>query len=181
MLYCVLVSSGQNYSWGRKQEPIVHSEDGWQVWEAKDRDSLMEDIWEARCEAASGMDVDGWTNCPDCGYEDDDEVDGAECPECGASMERHEEEWADHVENNSYFEMVEYDPTNPNHARCKNWNTTIHRLEHVEAVEQKEREKIAFRVSRIKDKLRTNIQTIESLEYENQKLADELRSLLGSL
>lgn len=133
MLFCVLVSGGQNNSfWGRESAPSAT--DGWTVWEAESLEKLEAEIWLARSEAASMYDCLDYMHCHKCGWSGDKE----ECPECGSSTLENDEAWAEHVENNSYAEFVTYNPKNSEHALCPNGNTTIDRPEHLEAIEKRD-------------------------------------------
>ncbi len=118
------------------------------IWESESEDTLYQETWEAQCEAASY-------------FEPEDEDD-----------------WCEHVSNTVSVWAVPYDPTNPEHARCRSeWNLSVERPEHEVAVAAHASEQLQMK----KDSLRLQIKRQAAKVEAEQKRLDNLHKELDML
>ena len=124
--------------------------DEYTIWESESEDKLHEETWEAKCEAASYLEPD----------EDEDES------------------WGEHVSNTVSVFVFPYDPTNPEHARCRSeWTLSVERPEHEVAVAAHAAEKLQMN----KDSLRLQIKRQAARIEAEQKRLDDLHKELDKL
>lgn len=174
MLYCVAVETDLG-RWNRNEVSVDPSQH--QIWEAKNEEELLNQIWEERCEVANDKDQEGTYVCEDCQKEQDDDDD--DCESCGGAVNwEHIQPYAEHVEDNSDFEYIEYDPANPDHARCTNYHGNVERPEHEIAVKAHRVEQLGNRLDRIEQNLgdiNAQREELDILQNELEEDRDNIR------